>query len=374
MKDELAERLLAEVMKWTREDVARERSKLQALAHFKYDEYQQFSPGMHFIESLALWLAQFDLDEERRLAYEFIRSNLIFVSADEIAHLVTIAFPDVIRPFLISRVATDENIDKIFVKKIENSNAFKIILRQSLFLGLSDGAHMDLFRRSNPKISHEQIYPISEISDEKANDMLDKLAQDLEKLNYNNVSNEKPKFRLIFLIDDFSGSGRSYFREDNSGKVYRILNNVVDDRYTKLRIMIDPDDLYICVLLYMATEQAKKYLEKIIQEWLENKRCKIQCNVHVIKVFSDNIRIKSDHDNNLIELFKKYFDESIMDEHYCMGNHQEPYLGFDQCALPLILSHNTPNNTIPLLWFDEKSGHRVRGLFPRVNRHKGEAQ
>ena len=61
MRDALAERLLANVMQWTPADVAEQRPKLQALAAFKYDEYQQFSPGMRFVESLALWLDFFVL-------------------------------------------------------------------------------------------------------------------------------------------------------------------------------------------------------------------------------------------------------------------------------------------------------------------------
>ena len=38
MKDALAERLLAAVMNWKEEDVARERPDLQAMAAYKYDE------------------------------------------------------------------------------------------------------------------------------------------------------------------------------------------------------------------------------------------------------------------------------------------------------------------------------------------------
>jgi hypothetical protein len=56
MRDALAERLLGSVMEWSNEDIARQRPILQALASLKYDEYQQFSPGMRFVESLALWL------------------------------------------------------------------------------------------------------------------------------------------------------------------------------------------------------------------------------------------------------------------------------------------------------------------------------
>jgi hypothetical protein len=76
MRELLAERLLAEVMQWTQEDVARERPILQALARFKYDEYQQFSPGMRFIESLALWLQQMRSIEERTTAYVIDRARL----------------------------------------------------------------------------------------------------------------------------------------------------------------------------------------------------------------------------------------------------------------------------------------------------------
>jgi hypothetical protein len=57
MRASLAERLLATVMEWSPEDIARERPLLDVLARLKYDEYQQFSPGMRFIESLAYWLS-----------------------------------------------------------------------------------------------------------------------------------------------------------------------------------------------------------------------------------------------------------------------------------------------------------------------------
>src|SRR2546421_10343558 len=105
MRDSVAERLLARVLQWAANDVARERPDLQALATFKYDEYQQYSPGMRFVESLALWLAQFRTEADRQCAYEFVRSHLIFLSEAEIGHLVQISFPDLIRPYLVLRVA-----------------------------------------------------------------------------------------------------------------------------------------------------------------------------------------------------------------------------------------------------------------------------
>src|SRR4051794_15858919 len=116
--------------------MAGERPLLQAMASYKYDSYQQFSPGMRFIESLARWLAQFDSLEERRIGYEFVKRRLIFCSADEVIHLVEMAYPDHIRPFLIRCVAQEMGTNPYHVTRITNSREFRLRQRQCLFLGL----------------------------------------------------------------------------------------------------------------------------------------------------------------------------------------------------------------------------------------------
>ena len=371
MRDVLAERLLAEVMKWTPEDISRERPDLEGLATFKYDEYQQFSPGMRFIESLAFWLDQFK-DYERKQAYEFIRSRLIFISNAEMAHLVAIAFPDFIRPILISQTAARLGLPERFVTKIANSIEFKVLLRQSLFLGLSDGAHIDRFRRNNPEISNEQVWQTYEISEEKAGDMISKLSSDLERLLNRNPTEDEKRFRLLFLLDDFSGSGISYLRKESSGsqyagKIHKVLSNVTIN--SPLNSLVDSKDLHIYIVLYVATKHALSQIEKHVSDWLKENGSENKCSVLAVQTIIDNIRLHPDKDTQIIELLKKYFDSSIIDEHYRKGKYDEPYLGFDQCALPLVLSHNTPNNSIPLLWFE---GYRkYRGLFPRVGRRRG---
>ena len=60
----------------------------------------------------------------------------------------------------------------------------------------------------------------------------------------------------------------------------------------------------------------------------------------------------------------EYFDHKIVDSHYKKGKYDNPYLGFDECSLPLVIYHNTPNNSFPIIWAGEKA------LFPRVTRHK----
>lgn len=371
MRDILAERILAKVMKWKPEDVAREMSDLLALASYKYDEYQQFSPGMKFIESFALWLNQFETDEERKKAYEFVRGKLIFISEKEMAHLVTISYPDVIKPILIQQVANCINIPEYDITKIVKSQEFDVLRRKSLFLGLSDGAHTDIFRRSNPEISHEQIYQTYEISKERENDMLEALKEDLTNILNEEPSDEDNRFRIVFLLDDFSGSGISYLRRDlntdsgYNGKIEKFINEI-KDKNNPMHLLFNSIDVHICIVLYLATTQARQYLNKLISEKSNNEEP--TCTIQIVHEIKNSEKINTQNDEEFIELLKKYYDPDIEDKHYKKGIHDKPFFGFDECSIPLILYHNTPNNSFPILWFDEDD-HKYRGLFPRVSRH-----
>jgi len=377
LKSELAERLLAEVMRWDPEDVKKERPELQALASYKYDEYQQFSPGMRFVESFGIWLNQFESDDERTKAYKFIRSDLLYISELEMKHFVSIAYPDYIRPYLINQVGKSLSIPETATKKIISTKEFRVLLRQSLFLGLSDGAHIDLFRRANPLISNEQVWQTYEVPDDRAEKMLSDLSLDLKKILGRELYSEEKKFRNIILLDDFTASGISYFRKDfekgeYAGKISTLLNRITNESSNKedLSRLIDPKDVNIYILFYVATEQALKSLRKLINKWLKEKNILKGCFIRAIQVIPNEISKNLKEKEEIIPLLIKYFNNDIIDKHYRKGNCERPYLGFNQCALPLVLYHNTPNNSIPLLWFGDQNIYK--GLFPRVSRHREE--
>ncbi len=148
--------------------MSQERPVLLNLAAYKYDEYQQFSAGSRFIECLTLWLNQFETVAERKLAYEFVKRNLVFCSSAEMRHLVEMAYPDHIRPILLDRAA-GADCERFRPAAVAAGTAFKVRQRQCLFLGLSDGARIDTFRRANPDLNHEQIWQTYEISDQRVN-------------------------------------------------------------------------------------------------------------------------------------------------------------------------------------------------------------
>ncbi len=358
MKDVLAEKLLATVLRWGPEEVAAERPLLQAMAAFKYDEYEQYSPGMRFVESLAVWLNQFDA-EDRPIAYQFVRKRLVFCSAREMDHLVATAYPDFIRPILLNRVAAESTMNRFHVGHVASSEPFQKRQRQTLFLGLSDGARIDAFRRANCELNHEQIWQTHELATKRVEELLEKLEKHVQA----------KAFRTIVLLDDFSASGSSYFSKKDggsfSGKVAKFLDSVGsgDD---PLHSLVDADGAELIILIYMATEKAIHHLRSSLDELKFPGIRSIR--VETVQLLPHSISMVRDNAEEFGLLVDKYYDHEVHDVHMQRGGSLDAKYGYADCGLPVVLHHNSPNNSLALLWSYEDRD--VRGLFPRVQRHR----
>ncbi len=372
MREALAERLLAQVMNWTPEDVAEERPLLQAMAALKYDEYQQYVPGMRFVESLALWLNQFANMDEKKTAYDFVKNRLVFFSADEIAHLVSIAYPDYIRPLLIRRAAEAANIPDRHVERIARSKDYRALRRQCLFLGLSDGARIDAFRRAaTTELCHEQIWQTYEMPTGKAQSILGELRKDLARIPGMEEKARDGVFRMVFLLDDFSGSGKSYLRKESNvlaGKIAKFQQQLVRPD-AGMRGLVRENDLYVGIVLYIATVGAVEHLRPLLRDLFRDQP-NIDCEIHIVHVLNDDVRLDASRDKAFLGLADRYYDSGAEDEHTRRGG-TDVKRGFGGCSLPVVLSHNTPNNSMFLLWANPDD-HQIRGLFPRVSRHRSE--
>ena len=94
----------------------------------------------------------------------------------------------------------------------------------------------------------------------------------------------------------------------------------------------------------------------------------MQCVVQAIQHLPPTIKIARDDDDAFRALSDKYYDNSIFDVHLKKGGTPDAKYGYADCGLPVVLHHNSPNNALALLWsYDDGT---VRGLFPRVRRHK----
>lgn len=356
MRDALAERLLGNVMEWTNEDIARERPVLQALAALKYDEYQQFSPGMRFVESLALWLQQFGTVDERKTAYEFVLTRLVFLSYAEMAHFAAIAYPDVIRPVFIEKAAKDATIPPFRVSQVLATGAFKQLEAASLFFGLSDGARIDLFRRSNKELSHEQIFTSYEISKEKVREIRTWLS---EKRGNRDVA------PTLVLLDDFTASGTSCLTEQAGGKLAKFVTRLQESEEWKTVVSFPKTRLL--VVFYVATAQALANIEKGAD--VLRKTLGVDITVLCVQRIASDILLKASHTHPVIDLIKKYYDPLAKHKHPEWGG-DVPF-GYKDGGLPLVIHHNTPNNSIFVLWAEDSD--TVQPLFPRVSRHRRES-
>jgi len=363
MNQDLALRLLGEVMQWDNERSTQEFAWLQLFSRFKYDGYADYVAGLRFVESLASWLQQFDM-QDREAAYGFVRSRVLYFSEREIQHLIELFYPDVIEPMLRAEVARGLGLPEYLIwSRAESLRSFFILRRRCLFFGLSDGARIDVFRRATVgRISNEQVLLAPEISSDKWKRVHIKLQEDLQRMNA--LDGKDAKFHYIFLLDDFTGTGYTA-----SQRLLRFWENVREVASS----MLD-SDWKLVVHHLIGTSKAKNDLAKADSTQQETRGSDwfpfVKTSFGL--VLDDSIKVTFENAGSFWALIQKYYDPLIRSSHTDKGGTSDIRLGFGDCALPVVLEHNTPNNSIALLWSESKRRetiHQMRPLFRRRQRH-----
>ena len=358
MNADIAEALLQAVMgDATADDFPDHLGVLRQLATCKYDAYEQYAPGRQFIESLAIWLDQFSEPSERATAMQFVLDRLTYVSNTEMRHLVSLMARDRVPAILTRLLAQQLGIPSYRVSAVRSRDEFRRATRSSLFLGMSDGARIDQLRRASKDFSNEQFAMTYELSQPRAESLLSKLKDDL---------GPSSRFEYIFLVDDFSGSGRTILRRNAENHLTGRLVRFVCDTLPKLMGNQCPK---IFIGLYLATNQALQHLRATIAEYHSAPWDASEApQVFSVMQFTDDIRLVHNEENPehntdsaFDALLHRYYDTSVEDEHKGRVIH-----GYEECGLPLVLTHNTPNNSVYLLWGREVQ----KPLFPRFERHQ----
>ncbi len=379
MRNDIAISLLSTVINdaITEEELTEYVRYFQTMAKYKYDDYQQYTTGQRFIETLARWLNYFPT-KDRKIVLNFLREKLIFISSPEINLLAESCFPDALRKIMTDSVSESMGIYPYLLHKIIDSKEYNVLLRQSLFCGLSDGAKLDIFRRANTGIiSHEQIYLTYELSDSRVIKMKGELASDLKKEKFLNREplEDESKFKMLFLIDDFSASGTSYLKYDVDkkklkGKIAGLYETLFvngkqeePDSQDTIRKCFH-DDLKIFIILYLCTTQAKETILNSFDKLVELYGHKPE--LIILHELGETYKIKDSDPIYPVCMKNEYYDKTLIEDEHTKADVK---LGFSSCRLPLVLSHNTPNNSVPLLWSYDYS-KIFKGLFPRIPRHR----
>lgn len=365
MKQDFILGKLDKLMSWDTDTARQEFAWLSLMSRMKYDGYQDFLAGVRFIECLADWLQQFR-PEERDAAYALVRRSLIYISTPEMNHLVELFHPETVQQKIQTAVAARMRIPPYLVwATADSANLYRRLLRQSLFIELSDGARIDVFRRANAGIvSNEQVVTAPRINEEKWNDLRGDLRDDLK--------DQDAKFAFVFLIDDFIASGTTLLREESGvwkGKLPRFWQDV-----QKVLVSHFEESWSLCVHHYIGTHRASKTVHERQQAALTSKGAGNwfgQVDFSFGMVLPENLPLDAKRFPEFFRLAQNYYDSSIETKHMKKGG-ENARLGFSSCALPLILEHNTPNNSISLLWAEtagENGQHAMRPLFRRRQRH-----
>ena len=376
MNQELALKVLGTIMPWSDDQAREEFAWLKLMARLKYDGYRDFRAGMRFIESLATWLQQF-AEHHRETAYQFVRQTLVYIGPGEMQKLVEQFFPHTVRSHLKHLVAAQHNAPsyRVLVDP-QLQDALKVLQRKTLFMGLSDGARIDTIRHVNARhLSNEQVVQGTQVDPDKWRDLLDNLRDDLADSN--------AQFQLVYLIDDFTATGTSFLRLDPKteswkGKLCRFKDSVDNANRSFQGDTVFVDDWHLVIHHYIASTNAAKAIDERLQEaiptfgdaWATNTTASFGM------VLPPDLPINDISHPEFVDLTNIYYDPVLRTKHTDIGKAKHLGLGYGACALPVILEHNTPNNSVALLWAETDGGMRkevlappMRPLFRRRDRH-----
>jgi hypothetical protein len=359
-------RKLSDLLHWDEARDSTEFPWLRLMARFKFDGYQDYLAGARFLESLVDWLQQFD-EPDRQVAYDFVRNRLVYVGPAEMQHLVELFYPEHVRPHLATTVARARETPpyRVWADAAATQAYFKL-LRKTLFIELSDGARIDIFRRANAGIvSNEQIYTAPRINDDKWKDMRKELRKDL--------NDNSALFSVVYLVDDFTGSGTSLIRFTDGGWKGKLVRFWEEIRPHLGDYFEEP--WCVCVHHYMATQQAVKAVverEEKIRAALGPGNWFPSVHFSYSTTLPPELPLVDDKADPFLRLVENYYNRDVeVKRHNLEGGGESVQFGYAECRLPLILDHNTPNNSFALLWAESTSGkgRQMRPLFRRRQRH-----
>lgn len=380
MNQELGLRILSGILEWNDEEARREFEWLRLMARLKYDGYRDFQAGMRFIESLATWLQQFER-AERQVAYGFLRTTLLYIGPAEMQRLVEQFYPRVVRDRLVRTVAAQQGIPLYRVLASPPATAaIERLRRQTLFMGLSDGARIDIVRHSNVGIlTNEQLVVATQVDKDKWQDLRDSLRADLK--------DKTARFSIVYLIDDFMGTGTSLLRYDEAktkwkGKLIKFRDSLANALETLDESGLLEPGWQLCVHHYIGTKAACDAVEAREREAraaLAGEGWAQATHFSFGTTLPEDLpvdKVPGRHDD-FVALTRKYYDPVLRTSHTDVGGVEHLGLGYGGCALPLVLDHNTPNNSVALLWAETEGGARdggvqapaMRPLFRRRQRH-----
>lgn len=295
------------------------------------------------------WLANFDNDQERDYAL-YLLSRLMYFSSSNIRNLLKALYRDLYRYPIIQEIrkANANTLDEAFIEA-----EFKKELMHTRFLGVGNpsesGVHLLYYFRQENRITKRLFV--------NTDDVIQRHADGSVSLR----SDFSDATRFVF-IDDLCGSGQQATTDTN-------VRRCVDDIRS-----LKPDAKISYLMLFGMTEGIEvvkgsglyDYAEAVIE--LDES---YKCFSDVSRYFQDGI-----HKKDVAEDIAYHYGYDIIHEYLKLLGYdpkaqdlgaEKNALGFGNCQLLISMHHNTPDNTLPIIWFDEIEG-LWNPIFKRYNK------
>lgn len=298
------------------------------------------------------WLENFQ-DENEKIHALFLLSKFVYFGSVQMRFLLKSLYRDLFKYRVVKEIreANADTTDIDFINKEFNEK-----LSKTRFLGVGNpsesGVHLLYFFRQENRLAKSQFIDSNQIFD-RSNPLDVQLSdQDIEE---------------YVFIDDFCGSGSQ--ATDYSDKIVNLI------------LSINPL-VKISYLMLFATNTGKDHVKKNTNFHFVDSVYELD---ETFKCFSANSRffnntpdeINQSVAKEMCERYGKDLIQSIIRrevrgisdadlETLC----EQHKLGFGNCQLLMGFHHNTPDNTLPIIWYDEND-IAWNPIFKRYNKKYG---
>jgi hypothetical protein len=284
------------------------------------------------------WLSNFNDGTEDEIAKQklnmlYLLSKFMYFGNKELRQLLSSLYRDLFKyPIVASiRKANGDTIDDRFIEE-----EFQKEQKQTRFLGVGNpsesGVHMLYYFRQEcglPKdyfINTSDIFKTEEVKEKESD------AADARVIRYLKSSIRNPVVRRYIFIDDFCGSG---------SQASEYLSEIVKN------IKAEDDTIEVNYLTLFATAGGMDTVRKL---GVFSKVESVFCLDDTFKAFSDDSRYFNNvPDAEIEKTFSKTTAHKYGDKISMVS------LGYRDGQLLLGLYHNTPDNSLPIFWSDEKN-------------------
>jgi len=295
------------------------------------------------------WLEKFKTSQERDYAL-YLLSRMMYFNSSNIRNLLKALYRDLYRYPVIEKIRRkkDNTLDENYIE-----GKFQEELMKTRFLGVGNpsesGVHLLYYFRQENKIPKRLFVNTDDVI-------------------------ERHKDGSIGLRSDFKDAERFVFIDDLCGSGYQATTDTNVKRCVGDIRKLKPEAYISYLMLFGLSEGVKTVNQSGLYDYA---KALVELD-ESYKCFSDKSRYFSDgvHDRAvardiayrygydlLYALGKKY----KKDESKIIEVAKNNALGYGDCQLLLSMHHNTPDNTLPIIWFDEIEG-LWNPIFKRYNK------